>query len=368
MSTRQTCATAPVTSERIQLDCFDHFSDTLLDAPASELWRYLRGPSLFRLPGRRLAPLFVSVLLHGDEDTSWRAIQAVLRRTRAAKLQRPLLLFVGNIEAAKANVRTLPHQEDFNRAWPGTARSDTPTATLLREVFEIARRERPFASIDIHNNSGHNPHYACVNSFEPRHLHLARLFSRTVVYFERPVGVQSAALAKICPAVTVECGRTDEAASVDHAVELIDSVLAIRNLPDRPPPDGDLDLMRTVAIVKVPAGATFSYDGADADFRFRPDLDHLNFAELDPGTAFGSLGGDRSRQLEVTPVNDGLAADGFFGYAGGQIQLLQRMIPAMLTVDSRAVRLDCLGYLMRRVGPDRWSTSEQGKPQLLRKD
>ena len=116
MSTRQTCATAPVTGERIQLDCFDHFSDTLLDAPASELWRYLRGPSLFRLPGRRLAPLFVSVLLHGDEDTSWRAIQAVLRRTRAAKLQRPLLLFVGNIEAAKANVRTLPHQEDFNRA------------------------------------------------------------------------------------------------------------------------------------------------------------------------------------------------------------------------------------------------------------
>jgi hypothetical protein len=116
--------------------------------------------------------------------------------------------------------------------------------------------------------------------------------------------------------------------------------------------------MRTVAIVKVPAGATFSYDGADADFRFRPDLDHLNFAELDPGTAFGSLGGDHSRHLEVAPVNDGLAPDGFFGYAGGQIRLLQRMIPAMLTVDSRAVHLDCLGYLMRRVGPAGWSTSE----------
>jgi hypothetical protein len=300
----------------------------------------------------------VSVLLHGNEDTGWRAIQAALRRRLVLMPHRPLLLFVGNIEAAKANVRTLPHQEDFNRAWPGTERPNTPTATLLREVFEIACRERPFASIDIHNNSGHNPHYACVNSFEPAHLHLACLFSRTVVYFEQPIGVQSAALAKICPAVSVECGPTDEAASVDHAVELISSVLAIRCLPDRPPPYGDLDLMRTVAIVKIPADATFSYDGADADFRFRPDLDHLNFAELDPGTAFGSLGGDHSRQLEVIPVNDGLAADGFFGYAGGQIQLLQRMIPAMLTVDSRAVRLDCLGYLMRRVGPDRSSTSE----------
>jgi len=358
MSTRQTCATAPITDERLQLDCFDHFPDTLLDAPAGELWRYLRGPSLFRLPGRRLAPLFVSVLLHGNEDTGWRAIQAVLRRKRPAVPHRPLLLFVGNLEAAKANVRTLPHQEDFNRSWPGTTRPDTPTATLLREVFEIARHEGPFASIDIHNNSGHNPHYACVNSFEPRHLDLARLFSRTVVYFEQPIGVQSAALAKICPAVTVECGRTDEAASVDHAVEFISSVLAIRSLPVRPPPGGDLDLMRTVAIVKVPADATFSFDGEDADFRFRPDLDHLNFAELAPGTPFGWLGGDRSRQLEVTPVNDSLAPDGFFGYAGGQIRLLQRVIPAMLTLDSRAVHLDSLGYLMRRVGTDGWSSSE----------
>jgi hypothetical protein len=105
-------------------------------------------------------------------------------------------------------------RKDFNRAWPGTTRPDSPTARLLRKVVEMARRERPFARIDIHNNTGHHPHYACVNSFAATHLHLARLFRRTVVYFERPLGVQSAALAKICPAVTVECGRLGEAANV----------------------------------------------------------------------------------------------------------------------------------------------------------
>jgi hypothetical protein len=339
-------------NESLYLDCFDHFPDALLDVPASELWRHLRGPSFFRIPGRQLEPVFVSVLLHGNEDTGWRAIQSVLRHTRSAVLHRPILLFVGNIEAAKANVRTLPQQEDFNRAWPGTSRSDTPTARLLYEVVEMARRERPFASIDIHNNTGHNPHYACVNSFKAPHLHLARLFSRTVVYFEQPLGVQSAALAKICPAVTVECGRIGEAAHVDHAVELINSVLAMRRFPDQPVPDGDLDLMRTIAIVKVPADATFSYDGLDADFRFRADLDRLNFAELDPGALFGWLGGDRLQCLDVTPVNPTLATDAFFGYAGGEIRLLQRAIPAMLTVDPHAVRLDCLGYLMRRIGLD----------------
>jgi hypothetical protein len=37
-------------------------------------------------------------------------------------------------------------------------------------------------------------------------------------------------------------------------------------------------LLRTFAIVKIPPGATFSYDGSDADIRLRRDLDHLNFS------------------------------------------------------------------------------------------
>src|SRR6516165_7555157 len=93
-----------VVDECLRLECFDDFPDVLMDVPAADLWRHLRGPSLFRLPGRQTEPLFVSVLLHGNEDTGWRAIQAVLRQHRATILPRPLLLFVGNIEAAKTNV------------------------------------------------------------------------------------------------------------------------------------------------------------------------------------------------------------------------------------------------------------------------
>jgi succinylglutamate desuccinylase len=337
---------------RPQLDDIDHFPDMLLDVPATELWRHLRGPSLFRIPGRQAAPLFVSVLLHGNEDTGWRAVQAVLRQHRDATLHRPLLLFVGNIEAARARVRTLPHQEDYNRAWPGTLRPHTFTALMLRHVVEIVRQETPFASIDIHNNTGNNPHYACVNSFDERHLHLARLFGRTVVYFEQPVGVQSAALAKICPAVTIECGRASDEPGVVHVAELITSTLALARFPDRPVPDGDLDLMRTFAIVKVPPGANFSYDGTDADFRLRSDLDRLNFSELEPGAVFGTLGNGCHQHLDVIAVGDGASKTPYFEYGGGDIRLSQRAIPAMLTLDPNAVRLDCLGYLMHRIRRD----------------
>jgi hypothetical protein len=343
---------SPDFGNRPQLDDFEMFPDTLLDVPASELWRHLRGPSLFRVPGRQAAPLFVSVLLHGNEDTGWRAVQTVLRQHRAATLHRPLLLFVGNIDAARANVRTLPHQEDYNRAWPGTPSPDTPTAHLMRHVVEAVRHEMPFASIDIHNNTGNNPHYACVNSFDEKHLHLARLFGRTVVYFEQPFGVQSAALAEICPSVTVECGRASDEAGVAHAAELIASTLALQGFPDHPVPDGDLDVMRTFAIVKVPPDAGFSYDGTDADFRLRHDLDRLNFSELDPGTVFGVLGNGCDRHLDVTLVSEGASKIPYFEYHGGHIRLAQRAIPAMLTLDPNAVRLDCLGYLMHRIRRD----------------
>lgn len=336
----------------LRLTRHDLFPDALLDAPTGELWRHLPGPSLFFLPGRTEPPLFVSVLLHGNEDTGWRAIQTVLKRHRKSALPRAMLLFVGNIEAARANVRTLPDQEDYNRAWPGTARPDTPTAALMREVVDIARRSAPFASIDIHNNTGQNPHYACVSALGEPHFHLARLFSRTVVYFTKPVGVQSAALAPICPAVTVECGRPGADADVAHAVEFIESALALRRFPDHPVAHGDIDLLQTFAIIKVPPQASMSFDGMAADFRFRPDIDRLNFSQLERGAVFGSLGGDGERRLDVIPGRDFSTVERYFEYSGGEILLSQPAIPAMLTRDPQAVRLDCLGYLMHRIGRD----------------
>jgi hypothetical protein len=128
--------------------------------------------------------------------------------------------------------------------------------------------------------------------------------------------------------------------------------LALARFPDRPVPDGDLALMRTFAIVKVPPGANFSYDGTDADFRLRSDLDRLNFSELEPGAVFGTLGNGCHRHLDVIVVGDGASKTPYFEYGGGDIRLSQRAIPAMLTLDPNAVRLDCLGYLMHRIRRD----------------
>ncbi|MEQ8823438.1 MAG: M14 family metallopeptidase [Filomicrobium sp.] len=341
----------------LELARFEGAPHHLLDIEARDLWQHLPGPSLFDIPGRDPQPLFLSVLLHGNEDTGWSAVQKVLKRHGDAPLPRRMLLLVGNIEAAKANVRTLDNQTDYNRAWPGTRYPEAKEAALMRHVVDLVSAEKPFASIDIHNNTGNNPHYGCVNVLDERHLHLARLFSRTVVYFTRPVGVQSSAMAAVCPAVTVECGLPGTPTATDHAAEFVEAALALDHFPDHPVPDHDLDLLRTAVILRVPPDASFSYDGSDADFRFVPELDRLNFSELAPGTKLGSLGNSGDRRLAVIAggemdanVEDYIAYD-----ESGGINLARPAIPAMLTLDPRAVRLDCLGYLMHRI-------DRQGRP------
>lgn len=334
------------------LKVFDQFPRELLDVPADQLWQHLTGPSLFQISGLNTQPLFVSALLHGNETTGWQAIQAVLKKFQSAPLPRTLLLFVGNIPAARANVRTLPDQTDYNRVWPGTPFRSASETAVMRDVFEIVRHNKPFAAIDVHNNTGINPHYACVTRLDEESLHLARMFSRTVVYFTRPLGVQTRAFADICPAVTVECGRIGGRASLDYAIDFLAQALALEAFPEDPVPESEIDLLQTFAILKVPANATLSFDGSEADFQFREDIDSLNFSELEPGTSWGSLADASKLELQILCDESGRAEADLFEYAGGEIILRKRAIPAMLTRDVRAVELDCLGYLMHRIGSD----------------
>jgi len=95
----------------------DYLPNGFLHVEANELHTVLTGPTLIHLPGRRDAPLFVSILLHGNEDTGLKAMQAVLKKYQNQPLPRALSIFVGNIDAARENVRRLEGQLDYNRVW-----------------------------------------------------------------------------------------------------------------------------------------------------------------------------------------------------------------------------------------------------------
>ncbi len=325
----------------------------LLEAGVADLETLLGGPTLIHLPGRRPEPLFVTVLSHGNEDTGFYAVQALLRDYQARELPRSLSLLIGNVAAARTGLRRLDEQLDFNRVWPGTEFDvDASEVAMMQRVVDTLRERRVFASVDLHNNSGINPHYACINRIDNQFLNLASLFSRTVVYFIRPLGVQSMAMSRLCPAVTIECGKPSHKYGVDHARDYIEACLKLNELSREPVPSHDIDLYHTVATVKIPEEVSFGFSDDNADLRLVDSIDHLNFRELPAGTQLGWLQRGDSLQLDVRDENGRPVQDRYFAIHENTLVTTRPFMPSMFTLDERIIRQDCLGYLMERLLPE----------------
>lgn len=321
----------------------------LLEAGVETLHDLLGGPTLIHLPGRQPEPLFVSVLLHGNEDAGFLALQALLRSYAARELPRALSLFIGNVSAARAGQRRLDGQPDYNRIWPGTEMPDLPEACMMRRLVDILGARRVFASIDVHNNTGINPHYACINRIDNRFLNLAAQFSRTVVYFIRPLGVQSMAMSALCPALTIECGKPGQEYGVEHARDFLDACLRLHEIPAHPAPAHDVDLYHTVATVKIPGHVSFGFDLDDVDLSLVAGIDHLNFRELPAHTALGRVRDGAALRLDVSDDHGRDVYDRYFFIERGTLLTTRAFMPSMFTLDEKIIRQDCLGYLMERL-------------------
>lgn len=321
----------------------------LLACEAADLYRLLGAPTLLHLSGRRPEPVFLSVLLHGNENTGFYAVREVLRRYQDRQLPRALSIFFGNVAAAEQNVRRLDGQPDYNRVWPGCEGCEnTPEHAMMAQVVDELAARNVFVSIDVHNNTGVNPHYACVNRIDHRYLHLATLFSRTVVYFTRPRGVQSLAFTPLCPAVTIECGQPGQAHGIEHARDFIEASMQLATVPVHPVAHHDIDLFHTVAIVKVPEHVTFGFGGCADAICLLPDLDHLNFRELPQGTQLGWIMADQAARLEAWDERGRDISERFFAVVGDEIRTRRPVMPSMFTLNKKIIRQDCLGYLMER--------------------
>ncbi len=327
------------------LNILEELPAGLLEREAHELHEVLSGPSLIHLQGRRREPLLVTVLLHGNENTGWLAARELLRRYLGRALPRSLSLLIGNVAAARSGVRHLDDQPDYNRIWG--AGTSLHHAMARQVVAELGER-RVFASVDVHNNTGFNPHYACVNVLKHQYLHLATLFSRTVVYFRKPDTVQSLAMAEVCPAVTLECGQPGQAHGTEHVLDYLDACLHLAELPQHPVAAHDIDLFHTVAVLKVPVTTSFGFEADATDIWFATDLDRLNFRELPAGTLMGWVKHDDNGRLEAWDEEGNDVGSRYFSVQDGQITTAVPVMPSMLTLDERVIRQDCLGYVMER--------------------
>jgi len=324
----------------------DTLPQGLLDVKAEQLLDLLGSPTLIHLEGENRQPLFISTLLHGNETTGFYAVQQLLQSYANRPLPRSISVFIGNVAAAAVKRRRLDSQPDYNRIWPGSHHADCAETDMMNTVSNIMRTRKPFASIDIHNNTGRNPHYACVNILNAHCLQLAGMFGGTVVYFTSPKGVQSAAFSDFCPSVVLECGQSGEADGITHSRDFIRTVLELDKIPGDQP--SHIRLYHTVARVTVPE--MYSLDaGGDADLHLSHELENRNFNELSTGSVFAGIGANPGAHLIVTNESNEDVNDEFLEIVDRRIVLKKSVTLSMYTTDERAIRNDCLCYLMERL-------------------
>ncbi|GMG86866.1 M14 family metallopeptidase [Biformimicrobium ophioploci] len=315
-----------------------------IDHP-KKLQQIFDGPTLVRLPGANgdtRRPLMISTLLHGNETTGFFALQRLLKETGGVP-SRPLLIFFGNLEAAAEGVRHLPGQPDYNRIWGG---GETPEARMAREILRYARERQVITNIDIHNTTGRNPFYACVNRTSEDFLRLANGFTDIVIYFTEPHEVNSNAFAKICPSVTLECGLPGEPEGIEHLYRYLKQLLM--SVDDDARVAEPCRIYHTVARLKVPYYCDFDFKfdaGTSRDYSFIKAFDHFNFQRIEAGTvvAYARPGGP---QLAVLDNNDRLVTERYFRFSDGKVVAQCDIIPSMFTTDQDVAREDSLGYLM----------------------
>lgn len=314
----------------------------------------LGGPALIEVPGRRDPPVFVSVLLHGNEVSGWNALRRLLRHD--APLPRSVLLFVGNVRAAAAGVRTLPGQQDFNRIWRGATGDE---GRLAGELLDALAARPLFAAVDLHNNTGHNPYYGIVTELAPAHLGLAYLFGDKAVYVREPDTVLTRALTPHCPAVAVELGPIGDARCDERAYEFLKRVLALDAIPAAD--TKALKLFRTRVRVHVADEVEFAFAGEDrrAPLVLTGGVEGVNFHELPAGTEFGATASSPGDVLRVLDVNHRDVTDQFFVQERGRLRLRQAVVPAMYTTDPLVIRQDCLCYFMERLPESASAASPQ---------
>lgn len=324
----------------------DTIPEGLLTASSEELFKLLGKPTLIHLEGERKQPLFISTLLHGNETTGFYAMQRILKQYSGKKLPRSISFFIGNVKAAAEGRRMLNTQADFNRTWPGTLHADCFETQMMAAVVNSMKQRAPFASIDIHNNTGKNPHYACINVLDKTFLPLAGMFSSTVVYFKNPKGTQTAAFATFCPAIVLECGQSGDADGILHSYRFLESIIKLESMPEAH--TGHINLYHTIARVTVPD--VFSLGTKeDVDIQLYPQIENLNFHELEAGTAIAKIGHGSHAFLKAVDDKDTSVENDYFSLINNEIILRKKIIPSMYTIDTRAIRQDCLCYLMEHI-------------------
>ena len=305
------------------------FDEQLLKVEARELHRYLTGSTVFDLRKAGKRPFFVSTLLHGNETSGWDAVRRFISNYPDASF----VLLIGNVHAAAQNMRHLPDEVDFNRIW----RQD-PWHSYLNDLLETYT---PWCGIDIHNNSGPNPHYSVVTDIRTPTLALATLFSNKVIFTDHTLDILAHGISAHCPALTIETGTVDDPISEQRTYDFLERLNTIDRVPDTL--QCEPETYATVGIVKV----EHENGGLDNYPVFEQSLEQKSFKTLPAGSPFITCLPPGWQVNVLDPAHDrDLTAD-FFEFRDSRAILKRDVVMSMFTHTPLLAIQDCVCYFLK---------------------
>ncbi len=312
----------------------------VLDCTAAQLADVLSGPTLFDLtkPGRD--PLFVSVLLHGNETSGWEAVRKLFSRHPELTSTSSILVFVGNVLSARKGVRKLDGQPDYNRVWNG---GSTPEHKLAEGVIAYAGSKQPWCAIDVHNNSGPNPHYSVITDLARATRSLASAFSSLAILAKQPPGTLTQAFSDFCTSITIEAGIPADPDSSERAGTLIRRLLSEGKLLEGSP--------ESLEIFDNFVRVTVEPEIANKDHTFpelNPELDTFNFRCLPAGSLVCRLK-DRARGIRANDAEQRDVTEDYFVIENSEVRLRQDVIMSMYTRDPLIAMQDCICYFLKPI-------------------
>ncbi|MPZ73490.1 MAG: hypothetical protein GEU74_09700 [Nitriliruptorales bacterium] len=312
----------------------------------------LRKPTLIRIPGTETHPTvrFVSCLLHGNEDSGYRAVIGMLRNGDHYPFD--LWVLIGNVRAAHQEGwfahRYLDGQEDFNRTW-GLAAPTTRMRRCSDAVFEVLRELDLEAAVDIHNNTGLNPYYAITPDPTEDALRLAGAMADTILRWPMRAHTLMEVLSPICPAVSVECGLPALEENHAYAASALRRFLRLASFEEAGA--GPRRVFEMQHRIVVRPEVRFAFGGVlteDLDLVLHPGMDHYNFGMVLAGTELGLVPPGAAMPLLVTDMRGRETTDRFFELHDGSLIVTEDVTPVMLTTTVQQTRRDCFFYIARR--------------------
>jgi succinylglutamate desuccinylase len=315
-----------------------------------ETW--LKGPAIFKIRGENqsLPPLLISTLLHGNETTGFLALQQLLKKFRDDEygLLRNLIIMIGNPKASTKASRHLPTQPDYNRIWGMHQQTENLTEEniMANEILDFVISEKPYAHVDIHNNTGKNPFYCVVSKLDQHFKKLAFTFGESLILITEPRGAFSVAMSDYCPAVVLECGRSGEDLGIAKVKEYLELLINTDEI-DLLKPDNQI-VYKTIARIMVPADTIIDFTGTydeEVSFSFVKEIENYNFSEIAKETILCHSNSDNHLPIVLNNHNKDISSEHFYNDTH-IIKFKKAIIPSMLSTNIQIVLDDCLGYLM----------------------